>query len=191
MVNPKYDRVAPPVIRAFRAAHQERDASRPVDVRVGGERVIASRRVSARTPISETELRKLVNSDLASLLNTTNLGSAEDLSDAPEVRKSILNFGLPDLTSRSIDARSGSDIAREIETALLTFEPRLAKGSIRARRDETVRDEELRIRFLVSAELRMQPVNAPVEFAAEVEYDFGQGPDRTAVKHAQGISQVL
>jgi type VI secretion system protein ImpF len=174
MGNLKNDHVASPVIRAFRAAHQERDANRPVDVRVGGERIIASRRVSARTPISESELRKLVNSDLLALLNTTNLDSAEDLSDAPEVRKSILNFGFPDLASHSIDERSMSDISHEIETTLATFEPRLTKSSIKARRDDSIAAAELRVRFRVSAELRVQPVSVPVEFTAEVELDSGK-----------------
>jgi type VI secretion system protein ImpF len=174
MGNSKSERVASPLIRAFRAAHQERDANRPLDVRVGGERIISSRLLSARTPISENELRKLVNSDLLALLNTTSLASAEDLSDAPEVRKSILNFGLPDLGSRSIDAHGVAEIAHEIETSLAIFEPRLTRGSIKARRDDSVGAEELRVRFLVSAELRIQPVNAPVEFAAEVELDSGK-----------------
>jgi type VI secretion system protein ImpF len=174
MGNPKNDRLAPPVIRAFRAAHQERDAKLPVDVRDGGERVIATRRVSVRMPISENELRKLVNSDLLALLNTTNLDSAQDLSDAPEVRNSILNFGFPDLASRSIDERAVSDIARQIEAALVTFEPRLAKSAIKARRDDSATADELRVRFLVSAELRVQPVDVPVEFTAEVELDSGK-----------------
>jgi type VI secretion system protein ImpF len=174
MGNPKNDHVAPPVIRAFRAAHQERDAKLQVDVRDGGERVIATRRVSARTPISESELRKLVSSDLLALLNTTHLASAQDLSDAPEVRRSILNFGFPDLASRSIDQRTVSDISRQIETALATFEPRLAKNSIKARRDDSVAGDDLRVRFLVSAELRVQPLDVPVEFTAEVELDSGK-----------------
>jgi type VI secretion system protein ImpF len=174
MGNPKTDRLAPPLIQAFRGAHQERDAKLPVDLRDGGERVLSSRRVSARATIAESELRKLVSSDLLALMNTTNLDSAEDLSAAPEVRRSVLNFGFPDLASRSIDERTVSDISREIETTLAAFEPRLARGSIKVRRDDTVAAEELRVRFIVSAELRVQPVNVPVEFAAEVEIDSGK-----------------
>jgi type VI secretion system protein ImpF len=174
MGNPKNDHVAPPVIRACRAAHRERDAKLQVDVRDGGERVIATRRVSARTPIAESELRKLVSSDLLALLNTTNLASAQDLSDAPEVRRSILNFGFPDLASRSIDERAVSDISRQIEAALATYEPRLARNSIKARRDDSVAADDMRVRFLVSAELRVQPLDVPVEFTAEVELDSGK-----------------
>ncbi len=161
-------------MHAFRAAHRERDGAVSVDLRDGGDRVIASRRSASRAPISESELRKLVNADLVALLNTTNLESAEDLSSAPEVRTSILNFGFPDLTRRSIDENEVNGIAREIETALRVFEPRLKRDSIKARRDETVMADTLRVRFLVSAELRAYPVNVPAEFVAEVEVDSGK-----------------
>jgi type VI secretion system protein ImpF len=174
MAGPKNDRVAPPLMHAFRAAHLERDAKVAIDIRDQGERVIASRRVTARAPISERELRRLVNSDLVALLNTTNLDSAEDLSTAPEVGRSILNFGFPDLARRTIDDQGVFDIAQQIETALGAFEPRLARESIKVRRDNTVAADELRIRFLVSAELRVQPANLQMEFVAEVELESGK-----------------
>jgi type VI secretion system protein ImpF len=174
MVSPKNDRLAPPLMHAFRAAHSERDAKVKLDIRDQGERVIASRRVTARSPISEGELRKLVNSDLVALLNTTNLDSAEDLSTAPEVRRSVLNFGFPELARRTIDEQGVFDIAQEIETALGDFEPRLARDSIKVRRDNRVMPDELRIRFLISAELRVQPVNLQMEFVAEVELESGK-----------------
>jgi type VI secretion system protein ImpF len=171
---PKNDRLAPPLMHAFRAAHAARDAQLEVDIRDRGERVIAPRRVTARGPITERELRKLVDADLAALLNTTNLDSAEDLAGVPEVRKSVLNFGFPELAWRTIDEQGVFDIAREIETALANFEPRLMRDSIKAHRDTSVEPEQLRVRFLVNAELRIEPVNLPVEFIAELELDSGR-----------------
>ena len=161
-------------MQAFRAANQARDAKAPADVRSGGERVLSPRRVTARAPISESELRRLVISDVAALLNTVNLDSIEDLSEAPEVRKSVLNFGFPDIARVSIDDNAVTRLAQEIETALRDFEPRLAPGSLQARRDDTVSQDELRVRFLVGAALRMQPMDVPVQFIAEVELDSGK-----------------
>jgi type VI secretion system protein ImpF len=161
-------------MHAFRVAHQERDATRKVDIRDHGDRVIASRRLKARAPVPESELRSAVNTELVALFNTTNLESIEDLSTAPEARKSIINFGFPSLTRRTIDEDETNGIAREIEIALRDFEPRLLAGSIKARRDETVSTEELRVRFLVSAALKTQPVEVPVQFIAEVELDSGK-----------------
>ncbi len=174
MAGEKKDRLAPPLMHAFRAAHARKDAKESVDIRVEGERVIASRRLTARAPISESELRRLVGVDILALLNTTNLESADDLSSAPEVRRSILNYGLPDLSWRTLDEHNVVDIAREVEVALTDFEPRLAPGSVKAQRDLNVKPDEMRIRFLVKAELRAQPVNVQLEFVAEVEVDSGK-----------------
>ena len=153
------DRLAPPLMYAFRAAHRERDAAAQVDVREGGERVLASRRVSSRTPISESELRKIVNSDLVALLNTINLDSAEDLSEAPEVGKSILNFGFPDLARRSIDENA---VLRSREgtrdgAARLRAE---ARAPTRSRRGETTRCRRTSCGcgFSSARSCRMQPV---------------------------------
>jgi len=175
MVNPKQDRLAPPLMFAFRAAHEKRDAKQAVNIRdEAGERIIAARRVTARTPISEAGLRREVTSDLLNLFNTTNLGSIEDLSRSPQVRSSVLNFGFPDLSWRTIDESSLVEVASEIETALKDFEPRLVKESLKATRDDSVGAEELKLRFKVKADLRSQPVNVPVEFIADVELDTGK-----------------
>jgi type VI secretion system protein ImpF len=175
MVSNKNDRLAPPLMYAFRTAHEKRDAKAKLDLRdEGGERVIAARRVTTRGPISESGLRREVMTDLLGLLNTVNLDAAEDLSSVPAVRSSILNYGFPDLSWRSIDENSLHDVAREIEIALADFEPRLARNSIQAKRDLSISAEELKLRFLVKADLRARPVNVPVEFVAEVELDSGK-----------------
>jgi type VI secretion system protein ImpF len=175
MVSNKNDRLAPPLMYAFRTAHEKRDAKAKLDLRdEGGERVIAARRVTTRGPISESGLRREVMIDLLGLLNTVNLDAAEDLSSLPAVRSSILNYGFPDLSWRSIDENSLHDVAREIEIALADFEPRLARNSIQAKRDLSISAEELKLRFLVKADLRARPVNVPVEFVAEVELDSGK-----------------
>jgi type VI secretion system protein ImpF len=175
MATNKNDRLAPPLMYAFRAAHDKRDAKQRLDLRdEAGERVIAPRRITTRSPISESGLRREVMTDLLGLLNTTNLDAAEDLSALPAVRSSILNFGFPDLSRRMIDENSLSEISREIEIALIDYEPRLARNSIHARRDMATSVEELKLRFLVRADLRAQPVNVPVEFVAEVELDSGK-----------------
>lgn len=161
-------------MQAFRAAHQARDAKVLADVREGGERIISSRRMSSRTPISESELRRIVISDVGALLNTVNFDSAQDLTDASEVGKSVLNYGFPDLARLSMDENAVFRVAQEIESALRDFEPRLVRGSIKARRDDTTSAEELRVRFIVTAALRMQPVDVPVQFVAEVELDSGK-----------------
>ena len=162
-------------MHAFRAAHDKRDAKLKLDIRdSSGERVIAARRPHGRTPITEAALRREVAADLVNLLNTTNLASPDDLKAAPAVASSILNFGFPDLSWRTLQDNAVAEIASDIEVALADFEPRLDRGSIKVRRDDAASAAELKLRFLVRADLRVDPVNTPIEFAAEVEVDSGK-----------------
>ena len=168
------DRLSPPLMLAFRSANAARDAKTKIDLRNDqGERLIAGRRATGRTPISESLLRREVARDLEALMNTVALESTEDLSGFERVQRSILNYGFPDIAHRSIDEISVDDLGDEIRSVLMTYEPRLNRESIRASRDNSARAEELKLRFLVQADLRCDPLNVPVEFVADVDLDSG------------------
>ena len=159
-------------MHAFRSAFAARDAKKKSErVDESGERVVSGRRSAGRAPITEPQLRREVATDLEALMNTVALESAEDIEEFDHVRKSILNFGLPDLVHRSIDEISVDNIVGELEAVLMAFEPRLDRGSIQASRDRSVDAHELKVRFVVRADLRCEPVNVPVEFVADVEVD--------------------
>jgi type VI secretion system protein ImpF len=156
-------------MQVFRAAHEAKDAKKTIDRRnAAGDRIIASRRLRARQVITESMLRREVSRDLDALLNTVALEATVDMRNAPNVRKSILNYGLPDISTRTIDEAGVSEIPDEIRAAIVNFEPRLAAGSLRIERDKTVDSVELKIRFLVRAELVCHPVHVPVEFVADI-----------------------
>src|SRR3954454_6950215 len=107
--------VSPPPMHAFRAAHEAGDATSRIDLRTeGGDRVIAGRRLRPRQVITEQVLRREVARDLDALLNTIAMESAVDMTDAPYARKSVLNFGLPDISTLTIDASDMKRIPEEI-----------------------------------------------------------------------------
>jgi type VI secretion system protein ImpF len=161
--------VSPPLMHAFRAAHEARDATTKIDLRTdGGERVIAGRRLRPRQAITEQMLRREVARDLDALLNGVAMESTVDMEEAPYVRKSILNFGLPDISSLTIDAAEAKRIPGEIRAALINFEPRLAAASLEIERDLSVDVDELKVRFRVRADLTCYPVQVPVEFVADI-----------------------
>jgi type VI secretion system protein ImpF len=156
-------------MHVFRAAHEAKDATRKVDLRdEAGGRVIANRRLRARQVITEKILRQEVARDLDALLNTIALESTVDMTDAPHVRSSILNFGLPDLSNRTLDENRVNNIPAEIRAAIINFEPRLAPDSLQIERDTSVDAAELKIRFIVRADLTCDPVHVPVEFVADM-----------------------
>src|SRR5215475_6309337 len=127
----KPSRLSPPLMHVFRAAHEAKDAKRIIDQRnEAGERIIASRRLRARQVITETMLRREVSRDLDTLLNTIALDATVDMEHAPHVRKSILNFGFPDIALRTIDESSVDNIPDELRNVITNYEPRIAPGSL-------------------------------------------------------------
>ena len=171
----KTDRLAPPLMHAFREAFRQKDAKKDLDLRDdSGERVIASRRVSARSWINEAALRRDLAEDLTRLLNTVNLDSAQDLSEFSFAARSIVNYGLVDITTFAIDDNAVSDITDELRQSLVDYEPRLIRESIEVSRDRTVDSAAHQIRFAVNAEMHATPVDIPVEFVAELELDSGK-----------------
>ncbi|WP_248311014.1 type VI secretion system baseplate subunit TssE [Bosea vaviloviae] len=168
-------RLRPPLMFAFREAHLEKDAKVSLDLRdAGGERVIANRRAAPRAAITEPKLRREIAIDLEALVNTINLGSSLDLSGLDQVRKSILNHGFPDLTRLSIDEHRVDLIREDMAAVLLAYEPRLIKESIAVERDDGLDAAELKVRFLVKADLNCEPLNVPVQFVADLELDTGK-----------------
>ena len=170
----KSDRLSPPLMFAFREAHRAKDAKKKLDVRdETGTRVIAGRR-SLKASVTERQLRAQLSRDLDILMNTVNLGSAVDLGGLAHVEQSVVNFGLPEISNRTIDENANSDIVGEIRTALLNFEPRLLRKTVRVSRDGSVDIATLNVRFLVSAEMACDPIAVPVEFVADLEISSGK-----------------
>jgi len=169
------DRFAPPLMHAFRSAFRDHDARKAFDLRdEGGERIIAGRRASPRNIVNQTVLKEELSDDLGALLNTVNMAASEDISRFSYVERSILNYGLLDLTAISIDERSVEDIGTVLKTVLANYEPRLIKKSIQIERDRTLDEASLKIRFNVHAEMAATPVDVPVEFVADLELDSGK-----------------
>src|SRR3954467_13014134 len=148
------ERLSPPLMHAFRTAHGARDARKKLDLRdESGERVIASRRTAARVAITEPTLRREVARDLDALMNTIAMESTQDLHAFGYVRKSILNYGFPDIAHRTIDELSLDDVKREIAGVLTDHEPRLVRNTVQVTRDASVDAADLKVRFIVRADL--------------------------------------
>lgn len=131
----------------------------------------AKRHYSVKLAATEQFIRAEVRNDLSMLVNAVALESTVDLEDYPHVRASILNYGVPDIVSRTIDDHDVERVGHELKTALTMFEPRLVADTIATERDPNARAEALALRFVVRGDLVCHPVNVPVEFLADVEFE--------------------
>jgi len=169
-------RLNPSLMCVFRTAHQEKDASKRPNWREkeGREALKTVSRAAQRAPITESTLRQEVMCDLEALMNCVSIDSTIDLADFPAAKRSILNFGFPDVARRTIDELEVNGLETEIKNVLCTYEPRLVAASLRIARDRRVDPVELRVRYVVRADLLCEPLNVPVEFVADVEVTTGK-----------------
>lgn len=159
---------------AFREAFSEGDAAKRIEERVDGERVVSGRGSLRRRGADEVLLKRDLAIDLLSLANTIDLASAVDISDLDYVKRSIVNYGLPDLTSLTSLEAGVSDVGQALRNALLAHEPRLRPDSIHVEKNTEVSDETHRVSFSVSAEMACDPLDLPLEFVAEVDVGSGE-----------------
>ena len=94
--------------------------------------------------LSMARFRDSVRRDLEHLLNTSNLHSTlnalppadrekVDLSRYPEVQRSVINYGIPDLTGTTASGIDIREIERTLRQCIVDFEPRLVRNSVRVR----------------------------------------------------------
>ncbi|HEX5574679.1 MAG TPA: type VI secretion system baseplate subunit TssE, partial [Gemmatimonadales bacterium] len=113
---------------------------------------------SEAPPAWSESVRQLKNSlrhDLEWLLNTRRNPAAAPES-FEELRRSLYNFGFPDITSLGRDSREVRvRLLREVEETIATFEPRLA--GVKVSLAEVGEGGNRQLRFLIEGLLRMEP----------------------------------
>jgi type VI secretion system protein ImpF len=116
---------------------------------------------------SVRELERGVARDLEALLNTRQETLAELPAEFVEVNRSLITYGLPDLSSFSLDSESDrNQVRRVVEQAIANAEPRL--DSVRVRL-EPPRNHDRGLHFRIDALLRVEPAPEPVTFDAVLQ----------------------
>ncbi|QGZ64550.1 type VI secretion system baseplate subunit TssE [Paraburkholderia acidisoli] len=80
--------------------------------------------------MTRSQMRDIVQRDLAYLLNTTSLDDLLDRERYPEAAASTINYGVPALAGTFVASRNWADIEQIIRRAILDFEPRLIPGHL-------------------------------------------------------------
>ncbi len=162
------------IFQAFRAAHHAGDARHERARADDGITELTTVRKQRRFGISEDELRRHLEADLAALLNTTHMEALVDLSDTPNVAKSIVNYGFRDLSSLGAAELGSPDVVNSLRQSLLDFEPRLIPETVEVTIRDTAVDSKHHLALVVSAELVGDPVDIPLDFDADVDLGAGK-----------------
>ncbi len=121
---------------------------------------------------TRSQMRGIVQRDLAYLLNTTNQDDLLHPERHREVTTSTVNYGLPALAGSYLSDRRWTDMEKMIRQAILDYEPRLLPESVVVRplMQENGRSNYNVLLFEISATLYMEPY--PVEFTVQSAVDL-------------------
>ena len=120
---------------------------------------------------NERALRATVRQEIGWILNTTNLESVVPLDPYPQIKTSVLNYGVSGpgrgraLTSRVIQERG-----HQIRDAVRAFEPRMDPNSLRVE-PTTSMERENAITYVIRGDVTSAVRAMPVEFKTDVEFD--------------------
>ena len=119
--------------------------------------------------LSLTQLKASVLRDLAWLLNTTSLLSA-DATLHTEAGTSVVNFGLPALAGNSASNVDIAALEALIHQAIATFEPRILRNTLRVRARASAEMNHNALSFEIEGDLWAQPV--PLRLMLQTDLDL-------------------
>ncbi len=117
------------------------------------------------------DLKQAVRRDLENLLNT-RIRCVPYRTELKELKQSVVNYGIPDLTGLSLGGpKEREEFRRTIQAVIRQFEPRLRKLEVRVL-DQTDTIERT-IRFHIDAVLNAEPAPEPIAFDSMVRLTTG------------------
>lgn len=139
-------------------------------------------------------LREAVRRDIEALFNVERFESGLQLSDLeqigyetpqdiiadfPHVRRSVLNYGVPSFSGRSMSDFDLAALAKELREVIAVFEPRLKRDSIRVK---VAQGESTGMKIELDAVLMLSPVPERLRLSTMIDLDNGRAT--TAVEDA-------
>ncbi len=124
---------------------------------------------------SLTEIRACVKRDLDWLLNSSQYVPQDELDKYPEITRSVLNFGIPDLTGKTVSGVDLGSIERLLIQTINNFEPRIIKDTltIKVLVDKSMFNHNA-VTFEIEGELWAEPHSLHLHLMTEFELESGE-----------------
>lgn len=120
------------------------------------------------------EIRACVKRDLDWLLNASQYSPQEDLDGYPDVACSVLNYGMPDLTGKTVSGFDQQHMERLLKQVIVNFEPRIIRTTLTVRviADKALFDHNALV-FEIEGELLAEPQPLHLHLRTEFELEDG------------------
>jgi type VI secretion system protein ImpF len=128
--------------------------------------------VSGEYTVTRSQMREIIQRDLAYLLNAISIEDQIDRTRYPEAAASTVNFGVPPLAGDFVASHRWSDMEQKIKRAIEEFEPRLMRDTLSIVPLSGVdgNGQYNNLAFEIRGMLRMDPY--PLEFMVQSSLDL-------------------
>lgn len=127
--------------------------------------------------MSMRQLRTAVLRDLAFLLNTPSKPRFEDLHQFPRVARSVINYGITDLTGMTTAGITPTQMERLVQKSIQDFEPRIVSDSLRvnaiASRESWGNAADQKFEFEITGDYCPLPMPEALFLRTEVDLETG------------------
>lgn len=126
-----------------------------------------------RRVIDMRRLREIILRDLSWLLNTTSKEDVWPLAEYPQVRRSVLNYGVIEIAGRRAAESRVRELEGYIRTAIEVFEPRILPGTLQVSLSAEKSKSRAILAFDIKGDVWAQPL--PLEIYMRTELDVASG----------------
>ena len=125
--------------------------------------------------VSPARQRDAIVRDLASLLNSRIPRGLVEAEQYPEIRRSVLCYGIPDFCGMSLHSDVPEYLRRAIVHAITTFEPRVIASTLSVTSmGRGASASRSSLTFEIRCEIWMQPVAEAIYLRTQVDLESGQ-----------------
>ena len=124
--------------------------------------------------IDMNQLREIIQRDLSWLLNTNNIENELDPKEFPNVARSVLNYGLHEISGEFSTQERAERIRRSIAQAIERHEPRIIKGSVDVVLSPEDNRGQMTVALNIRADMWAQPLPMELYLRSQVDVTTGE-----------------
>jgi len=129
---------------------------------------------ASQQQLSQQQYKAAVIRDLAWLLNTSSLDTVFNLDGLSAVKRSVLNYGLPDISGHTATSVDTQDLEKNLQQVISQFEPRIIPNSLRLRVNSNPDDmSHNSLQFEIEGVVYEQPMPFQVMLSSRLDLESG------------------
>lgn len=129
---------------------------------------------STQQQLTQQQYKAAVIRDLAWLLNSVSLDSIFDLDPYPEVKHSVLNYGLPDISGHTASSIDSKYLEKVLRRVIYEFEPRIIPNSLKVKvHSDTDEMSNNALAFEIAGVVFEQPMPFQVALRSRLDLENG------------------